>query len=89
MPFPLMIEGELDFRAHTKWPFGQETHSLGRTTDLLRIKRIESEKLTVTRPSPPARVLLGIAITISKAIFYLTPIGDLSNDPSGRWTLIR
>jgi hypothetical protein len=35
MPFALVIEGELDFRAHPERPFRQETDSFGRPVNLI------------------------------------------------------
>jgi len=35
MPFAPVIEGELNFRAHAKRPFREETHSLGRPVNLI------------------------------------------------------
>ena len=35
MPFPVVIEGELNFRAHPERPLGQETDSFGRPVNLI------------------------------------------------------
>ena len=35
MPLAPVIEGELDFGAHSKRPLGEKTHSLGRPVDLI------------------------------------------------------
>jgi hypothetical protein len=55
MPFALVIEGELDFRAHPERPFCQETDSFGRPVNLILnqidgIRKTNRHTPTLARP---------------------------------------